>query len=106
MQDGAGCDARSSAAQNCRSVLGMAQPEVYQFRVALQRISPKIWRRVQLLSSQSLADLHFAIQLSMGWTDEFQHQFLIRNHRLGIGRPGGHVLFGNVSDDGTTSSRP
>jgi hypothetical protein len=73
----------------------MAQPEVYQFRVALQRISPKIWRRVQLLSSQSLADLHFAIQLSMGWTDEFQHQFLIRNHRLGIGRPGGHVLFGN-----------
>ena len=63
--------------------------------MALQRISPKIWRRIQLLSSQSLADLHFAIQLVMGWTDEFQHQFLIRNHRLGIGRPGGHVLFGN-----------
>jgi hypothetical protein len=40
----------------------MAQPEVYQFRVALQRISPKISRRIQLLGSQSLADLHFAIQ--------------------------------------------
>lgn len=73
----------------------MAESEVYQFRVAFQRISPKIWRRLQLLSSQSLADLHFAIQLAMGWTDEFQHQFVIRNHRLGIWRPGSFLLFGN-----------
>jgi hypothetical protein len=44
----------------------MAQLAVYQFRVALQLISPKTWRRIQLLSNQSLADLHFVIQLVMG----------------------------------------
>ena len=30
----------------------------------------------------------------MGWTDEFQHRFTIRNHRLGM-RPGGLLLFGD-----------
>ena len=61
----------------------MAEATAYQFRVALRQISPKIWRRVQLLSAQSLADLHFSIQVAMGWTDEFQHRFTIRNHRRG-----------------------
>ncbi len=61
----------------------MGESVAYQFRVALRQISPKIWRRLQLLSTQSLADLHFSIQVVMGWTDEFQHRFVIRNHRLG-----------------------
>ena len=73
----------------------MAESVAYQFRNALRQISPKIWRRLQLLSTQSLADLHFSSQLVMGWTDEFQHRFVIRNHRLGISRPGGLLLFGN-----------
>ncbi|MEO7207692.1 MAG: plasmid pRiA4b ORF-3 family protein [Steroidobacteraceae bacterium] len=76
----------------------MAEAIAYQFRIALRQISPKIWRRLQLLSTQSLADLHFSIQVVMGWTDEFQHRFVIRNHRLGISRPGGLLLFGNPSE--------
>ena len=73
----------------------MAEPRAYQFRIVLRQVSPKIWRRLQLLSSQSLADLHFAIQIAMDWTDEFQHRFVIRNHPLGISRPGGLLRFGD-----------
>ena len=76
----------------------MPSAVAYQFRIALRQISPKIWRRLQLLSSESLADLHYAIQAVMGWTDEYQHRFVIRNHCLGISRPGGLLLFGNPHD--------
>ena len=36
---------------------------VHQFRIWLREISPMIWRRVLLRSDQTLADLHYALQI-------------------------------------------
>jgi hypothetical protein len=68
---------------------------VYRFHIALRRVSPKIWRRIELTGGSSLADLQRVIQISLGWSDEYQHRFCIRNHYLGASRPGGLLFFGN-----------
>jgi Plasmid pRiA4b ORF-3-like protein len=68
---------------------------VYRFHIALRDVSPKIWRRVELTAGNSLADLQRAIQISLGWSDEYQHRFCIRNHYLGASRPGGLLFFGD-----------
>jgi hypothetical protein len=68
---------------------------VYRFHIALRGVSPRIWRRVELTAGSSLADLQRAIQISLGWSDEYQHRFCIRNHYLGACRPGGLLFFGD-----------
>jgi hypothetical protein len=49
----------------------------------LRGVTPKIWRRVELTAGSSLADLQHVIQISLGWSDEYQHRFCISNHYLG-----------------------
>jgi hypothetical protein len=71
---------------------------VYRFYIALRGVSPKIWRRVELTAGSSLADLQHVIQISLGWSDEYQHRFCIRNHYLGASRPGGLLFFGDPED--------
>jgi hypothetical protein len=68
---------------------------VYRFHIALRCVSPRIWRRVELTAGSSLADLQRVIQISLGWSDEYQHRFCIRNHYLGASRPGGLLFFGD-----------
>ena len=68
---------------------------VYRFHIALRGVSPKIWRRVELTARSSLADLQRVIQISLGWSDQYQHRFCIRNHYLGTSRPGGLLFFGD-----------
>jgi hypothetical protein len=53
------------------------------------------WRRVELTAGSSLADVQRVIQISLGWSDDYQHRFCIRNHYLGASRPGGLLLFGD-----------
>ncbi len=60
--------------------------EVYQFRVYLREISPMIWRRLLLRSDHTIADLHYTLQIAMGWDDFHLHQFLIRGKRYGVPR--------------------
>jgi hypothetical protein len=58
----------------------MAEPgEVcaYQFKVVLRGVSPMIWRRILLRSDQTVADLHYTIQIAMGWSDSHLHRFHI-----------------------------
>jgi hypothetical protein len=52
-------------------------PCVYQFKVVLRGISPMIWRRLLLRSDHSIADLHYAIQIAMGWSDAHLNRFHI-----------------------------
>jgi hypothetical protein len=71
---------------------------VYRFHIALRDVSPKIWRRVKLTAGSSLADLQRVIQTCLGWSDEYQHRFCIRNHYLGACRPGGLLFFGDPEE--------
>ena len=50
---------------------------------------------MELLAGSSLADLQCVIQMSLGWSDEYQHRFCIRNHYLGASRPSGLLFFGD-----------
>ena len=52
-----------------------ATPHVLQFHVHLIGISPMIWRRIQIQPTQTLEDLHAAIQLAFGWSGFSMHQF-------------------------------
>jgi len=64
----------------------MAEIAVYQLRVYLRKISPMIWRRLLVRSDSSVADLHYALQIVMNWTDFHLHQFHIRGKRYGVAR--------------------
>ncbi len=53
-----------------------AAERVYQFKITLKGIKPKIWRRVQVKQC-TLDRLHEHIQTAMGWTNSHLHQFKI-----------------------------
>jgi Plasmid pRiA4b ORF-3-like protein. len=59
---------------------------VYQFKIALEKIRPPIWRRIQVPETYSFWDLHVAIQDSMGWSDYHLHQFEMVDPSTGIKR--------------------
>ena len=48
---------------------------IYQFKIVLKNIKPKIWRRIQIPSNYNFFELHAAIQDAMGWYDCHLHQF-------------------------------
>ena len=62
---------------------------VYQFKVVLRGISPMIWRRLLLRSDHSIADLHYTIQIAMGWSDAHLHRFHIHGKDYGVAHEGG-----------------
>ena len=56
----------------------MASPKnglIYQFKITLLDISPRIWRRIQVPEHYTFWDLHVAVQDSMGWLDCHLHAF-------------------------------
>ncbi|WP_330911095.1 plasmid pRiA4b ORF-3 family protein [Nostoc sp. UHCC 0870] len=50
---------------------------VYQLKITLKNIRPPIWRRIQVLSSTTLEQLHLIVQEVMGWDNYHMHQFSI-----------------------------
>ena len=66
-----------------------ATVQIYQFHVLLLTISPAIWRRFLICSDSTIADLHHALQIVMGWDDEHLHQFTIHGRHYGVEHPGG-----------------
>ena len=62
--------------------------QIYQFHILLLTISPAIWRRF-LVRSDSTADLHYIMQIVMGWDDEHLHQFSIHGKHFGVEHSGG-----------------
>jgi len=63
--------------------------EIYQLHIWIKGISPMIWRRLLVKSNSTIADLHYIIQIAMGWKDEHLHQFIIRGKSYGIPYIGG-----------------
>lgn len=72
--------------------------EVYQFRVYLREISPAIWRRLLLRGDQTIADLHYTLQIAMGWSDLHLNRFVIHGKDFGVAHIGGM----SFSDDPRT----
>ena len=57
---------------------------IYQFKVTLEGVKPPIWRRLWIASSDSLADLHLALQIVMGWTNTHLHEFAKGRDRYSV----------------------
>ena len=60
-----------------------AQKRVVTLKVSLRGSKPPIWRRVVMPASSTLADLHVAIQASMGWHDSHLHHFDVDGRHYG-----------------------
>ena len=71
---------------------GLAAVQIYQFHVLLLTISPAIWRRFLIRSDSTIADLHYILQILMGWDDEHLHQFTIHGRHFGVEHIGGIYL--------------
>ena len=48
-----------------------------------------IWRRILLRSDQTIADLHYSIQIAVGWSDSHLHRFHIHGKDYGVAHDGG-----------------
>lgn len=67
----------------------------YQLRFWFVGVQPIIWRRLLLRADNTLADLHYAIQICCNWTDDFLHQFKIHGKTIGV--PRAHGIWYSVS---------
>ena len=64
-----------------------ADVPIYQLKVTLQGSKPPIWRRLQVRSDTTLAELHEIIQTAFDWWDEHLHQFTIGKRYYGVPNP-------------------
>ena len=62
---------------------------IYQLKVVLLGVSPMIWRRLLVGSTITITDLHYILQITMGWSDDHLHRFRIHGKQYGIARLGG-----------------
>jgi len=72
----------SDATKKPRAVKSKPAKQVYQFKIILMGIKPKVWRRIQIQDC-TLDKLHEHIQTAMGWTNSHLHQFEIKGERYG-----------------------
>jgi hypothetical protein len=66
-----------------------ALPSVYQLRIWLRKVSPMVWRRLLVRGDSTVADLHYTLQIAMGWTDSHLHRFRIHGKDYGVAHLGG-----------------
>lgn len=74
--------------------------EVYQLHILLRVISPAIWRRALVRSDSTIKDLHYTIQITMGWSDSHLNRFSIHGKEYGVYHVGG-LSFPDDPDDVT-----
>ena len=72
-----------------QSIIQDDPADIYQLRIWIKGISPMIWRRLLVKSNSTIADLHYCIQIAMGWDDEHLHEFIIRGKSYGTPYIGG-----------------
>src|SRR5262249_17515156 len=58
-------------------------PIVYQIKVTLKRSKPPIWRRIQVTSATTLAQLHHILQCVMGWEGCHLYRFDVSGREYG-----------------------
>ena len=74
---------------------GTPEPIIYQLKVVLLDVSPMIWSRLLVCGDSTVTDLHYIIQITMGWSDDHLNRFRIHGKQYGVCRLGGHTF----SDD-------
>lgn len=74
------------------------EPVVYQLKILLLGISPTIWRRLLVRSDSTIENLHYTVQLAMGWSDTYLHHFIIHGKEYGVSRPGGIIFSDQASE--------
>jgi hypothetical protein len=60
---------------------------IYQLKILLLGISPTIWRRILVSSDSTIEDLHYTLQLAMGWSDIHLHHLLNQVERYLVTAP-------------------
>lgn len=58
--------------------------QVYQFKITLIGITPRIWRKIQVPTTSTFWDLSVAIQDVMDWGGFHLHEFTIMDPRTGV----------------------
>ena len=59
--------------------------QVYQLKVTLMEVVPRIWRRVQVPACLTLSGLSATLQIVIGWEGYHLHRFEISGTRYGNG---------------------
>jgi site-specific recombinase XerC len=83
---------RHGAAANIASNGSMKESKpivIYQLKIFILDIHPMIWRRIRVSSDSTIADLHYILQIAMGWTDSHLHRFIINGEEYGVAQIGG-----------------
>jgi Plasmid pRiA4b ORF-3-like protein len=70
---------------------------VYQLKVSIQGISPMVWRRLLVRSDSAIADLHYILQIAVGWSDAHLNRFHIHGKDFGVYHIGG-ICFSDNSE--------
>ena len=60
---------------------------VYQIKITLEGSKPPIWRRLLVPPNLTLSDLHYILQIAMGWTDSHLHEFHVGEKVYGVPHP-------------------
>ncbi len=58
--------------------------EILQLKITLKDTKPPIWRRVLVDRNSTFAQLHYIIQIAMGWNNSHLYEFSIERKRIGI----------------------
>ena len=65
------------------------EPFIYQLKVVLLDVRLMIWRRLLVCGDSTITDLHYILQITMGWSDDHLHRFRIHGKQYGIAWMGG-----------------
>lgn len=60
---------------------------IYQLRIELQHIEPRIWRTTLVPDTLTLGKLDRVVQAAMGWTNSHLHDWHIEGKRYGVPDP-------------------
>ncbi len=61
--------------------------KVFQIKITLTDAEPPIWRRIQVQSDTTLAELHGILQVVMGWTNSHLHRFIVKGQSYALPDP-------------------
>lgn len=79
--------------------------EIVQLKITLKHTKPPVWRRILVETDLSLEDLHYIIQVAMGWTNSHLFEFDVAGESYGFPdedwgmddmEPAGEIAIGDI----------